>query len=84
MRVFPERDPALVRPILFKVSPLLPAIGWGSITLLYAVSLSRKAVLYVLLNVRYFSCGYCFVYGMRVYIYLSLRWALYCAVRIVF
>ena len=48
-------DPALLRPILFKVSPLPPAIGWGSITLLCAVNLSRKAVLYVLLNVRYFS-----------------------------
>ena len=69
-----RRDPTLLRPILFKVSPLPLAIGWGSITLLCAVNLSRKAVLYVLLNVRYFS--------LRVPLYL-LRAGLYLFILVV-
>ena len=44
-----------MRPLLFKVFPLLPSIGWGAITLSYVVRLSCKVGLYVLPNVQSFS-----------------------------
>ena len=52
------RDPAIMCPVLFKGShsPLSLALALRS--LLYIVSLSRKAVLSVLLAMLCYACGY--------------------------
>ena len=51
-------DPTITCPVLFKGShsPLLLALALRS--LLYVPSLSRKAVLSVLLAMLYYACGY--------------------------
>ena len=55
-------DPAIMCPVLFKgsCSPLF--IGLALRSLLYIASLSRKAVLSVLLAVLCYACGYGIVY----------------------
>ena len=67
-------DPTLMCPVLFKGSrsPLSLALAFHS--LLYVASLSRKAVLSVLLAVLCYACRYGIVYPssgfMWVYLYL--------------
>ena len=68
------RDPTLMCPVLFKGSHSLLSLALALCSLLYVASLSRKAVLNVLLAVLCYACGYgiicpssCFV---RVYLCL--------------
>ena len=73
------RDPAIMCPVLFKGShsPLLLALALCS--LLYIPSLSRKAVLSVLLAVLCYACGYgivCPSSGLCGSIFIYYKWAL--------
>ena len=72
-------DPAITCPVLFKGSrsPLLLALALRS--LLYVPSLSRKAVLSVLLAVLCYACGYgivCLSSGLCGSIFIYYKWAL--------
>ena len=66
------RDPAITCPVLFKGSrsPLLLALALRS--LLYVPSLSRKAVLSVLLAVLCYACGQALYVCLLVFVGLSL------------
>ena len=55
-------DPAVMCPVLFKRAPLPAVIGLALRSLLYVASLSRKAVLSVLLAMLCYACGYGIVY----------------------
>ena len=72
-------DPAITCPLLFKGSrsPLLLALALHS--LLYVLSLSRKAVLSVLLAVLCYACRYgivCPSSGLCGSIFIYYKWAL--------
>ena len=72
-------DPAITCPVLFKGfhSPLLLAFALCS--LLYVPSLSRKAVLSVLLAVLCYACGYgivCPSSGLCRSIFIYYKWVL--------
>ena len=73
-------DPAITCPVLFKgsCSPLLLALAL--LSLLYVPSLSRKAVLSVLLAVLCYACGYdiaCPPSGLCGSIFIYYKWALH-------
>ena len=55
-------DPAFTCPVLFKGSRSLLLLALALRSLLYIASLSRKAVLSILLAVLCYACGYGIVY----------------------
>ena len=71
---FPETP--LLHALVYLKGPAPTVIGYAFPNLLYAVALSCKAVLRVLLTVRCYSCGYGNVYpssGLCGYIFIYYK-----------